>query len=131
MSDVEALRAEWAAAVARRDAAAADDRDPAMARVSGALLGKLGRDTDRALARYTAADRNVQALQSKVARAEYDQREAKRVRLTRDDIGGAALVRTRHGWYGVVRVNAKTVTVATGYSWTDRIDFNDVLEVAS
>ena len=55
--------------------------------------------------------------------------ERDRVRFTRDDIKGALFIRTRHGWWDVVRVNAKSVTVATGYSWTDRVPFDKVLEV--
>lgn len=54
--------------------------------------------------------------------------ERDRVRLTRDDIDGATHIRTRRGWWTVVRVNAKTVTVETGHSWTDRIPFDKVLE---
>jgi len=55
--------------------------------------------------------------------------ELVRVRLTREDIVGARAVRTVRGWQAVVRVNAKTVSVHTGYSWVDRVLFDDVLEV--
>ena len=52
-----------------------------------------------------------------------------RVRLTREEIVGARAVRTKGGWQAVVRVNAKSVSVHTGYSWVDRVLFEDVLEV--
>jgi len=55
--------------------------------------------------------------------------ELVRVRLTREDIVGARAVRTVRGWQAVVRVNAKAVSVHTGYSWVDRVLFDDVLEV--
>ena len=55
--------------------------------------------------------------------------ELARVRLTREDIVGARAVRTVRGWHAVVRVNAKSVSVHTGYSWVDRVPFEDVLEV--
>jgi len=55
--------------------------------------------------------------------------ELVRVRLTREEIVGAVAVRTRFGWHAVVRVNAKSVSVHTGYSWVDRVLFEDVLEV--
>jgi hypothetical protein len=45
-----------------------------------------------------------------------------------DDIRAAAFVRDSVGWHIVVRVNAKSVTVATPYSWTDRIPFGRILE---
>jgi len=70
------------------------------------------------------------------SRAEMDARvqakrdaELVRVRLTREDIVGALAVRTVRGWQAVVRVNAKSVSVHTGYSWVDRVLFEDVLEV--
>lgn len=55
--------------------------------------------------------------------------EAARVRLTHADIIGAQHVRTVTGWHRVVRVNGKSVSVDTGYSWVDRIPFEKVLEV--
>jgi len=57
--------------------------------------------------------------------------ELVRGRLTREDIVGARAVRTVRGWQAVVRVNAKSVSVHTGYSWVDRVPFEDVLEVKS
>lgn len=55
--------------------------------------------------------------------------ERDRVRLSREDIVGARFVRTLTGWRKVVRVNAKSVSVDSGYSWVDRIDFDRVFEI--
>ena len=44
---------------------------------------------------------------------------------------GARLVRDSYGWHRVIRVNAKSVSVETGYSWTDRIPLANVLEARS
>jgi hypothetical protein len=60
-------------------------------------------------------------------------REAEKVRpkLTADDVRGGRFVRDSLGWHKVVRVSAKSVTVETAYSWTDRIALDKVLEVRS
>lgn len=42
-----------------------------------------------------------------------------------------SMIRTRYGWRQVVKVNAKTVRVATGHSWTDPVKHTDILEVRS
>lgn len=55
--------------------------------------------------------------------------ERDRKRLTREDIVGATAIRTDTGWRLVVRVNAKSVSVTTGYSWVDRIEFDRIHEV--
>ena len=55
--------------------------------------------------------------------------ERDRTRLVRDDIVGARSVRTSTTWRQVVRVNSKSVSVSSGYSWVDRIDFDKILEV--
>lgn len=57
--------------------------------------------------------------------------EKARPRLTSEDVSGARLVRDQYGWHKVVRVSAKSVTVETGHSWTDRIPLDRVLEVRS
>ena len=73
----------------------------------------------------TAASRVAMVARVKAAR----EAELVRVRLTREDIVGARAVRTVRGWQAVVRVNAKSVSVHTGYSWVDPVLFEDVLEV--
>lgn len=55
--------------------------------------------------------------------------ETERVHYTRADLDGAKYVRTRYRWHKIVRVNQKTVSVETGYSWVDRYPFEDLWEV--
>lgn len=57
------------------------------------------------------------------------QAEADRVHLVADEVRGALAVRDEFGWHKVVRVSAKSVTVETAYSWTDRIALGKILEV--
>lgn len=57
-------------------------------------------------------------------------REAtKPVPFSADELKAATHVRLDTGWHKVARVNAKTVSVETGYSWTDRYALSKVLEV--
>lgn len=77
---------------------------------------------DLALARVWLAD-----LEQAAAQEAADAAARASVDLSAITPGG--LVRTRHGWHRVVRVNAKTVTVATQWSWTERIPLTAVLEV--
>jgi hypothetical protein len=71
------------------------------------------------------------ALRMRITVEESRRAEASRKRLTADDIQGATRVRDRFGWHEVVRVNKTSVTVATGYSWTDRIAIDRIIEAAS
>ena len=84
---------------------------------------------DREAAAYAELADAEQAFELASARQVAAVREAARVRLTREEIVGARAVRTKGGWQAVVRVNAKSVSVHTGYSWVDRVLFDDVLEV--
>ena len=83
---------------------------------------------DRALAeqRREKAIANRAAIAKRKAAREA---EKSRPKLTADDLRGATLVRDSLGWHHVVRVSAKSVTVATPYSWTDRIPLDRILEV--
>ena len=54
--------------------------------------------------------------------------ERDRPRFTREDLIGATLVRDGLSWRRVAKVNAKTVSVETGYSWVDRIPFDKITE---
>ncbi|MGO2665666.1 DUF3560 domain-containing protein, partial [Mycetocola reblochoni] len=47
---------------------------------------------------------------------------------TREDINAGDAIKTRGHWRRVARVNAKTVSVETGYSWTDRVPYPDIQE---
>ena len=87
--------------------------------------GSLDAQIDRELAKQREEARE----QWKASLAASRKAEAERVRLTYEDVQGARLIRTDTGWHEVVRVNAKSVTVETGYSWTDRIALGKVLEV--
>jgi len=90
-------------------------------------------------ARFAAYDREA-ALTVELAQAERDlaNLEAKAAREAReasmknavsiDDIRTAALVRDRYGWHKVVRVSAKSVTVETGFSWTERIALDAIID---
>jgi hypothetical protein len=60
--------------------------------------------------------------------AEYARRTAP-VPFTPEQLKAAVAIRTATGWHRVVRVNAKTVSVTTGYSWTNRHDIAKILEV--
>lgn len=51
--------------------------------------------------------------------------------VTAEELHAATHVRTVTGWHKVVRVSAKSVTVETGYSWTDRHPLVRVLQVAT
>jgi len=45
-----------------------------------------------------------------------------------ESLRGARFVRDRYGWHEVVRVNARTVAVHTGYSWDARVAVSKILE---
>lgn len=53
----------------------------------------------------------------------------KPVSFTTDELKAATHIRTDLGWHKVVKVNAKSVSVETGYSWVDRYALAKVLEV--
>jgi len=84
---------------------------------------------DREAALWRDLEQARRDLATLERRAEVEAAEATlHSELTVDAIRAARLVRDRHGWHKVVRVSAKSVTVETGYSWTDRIALTDVLE---
>jgi len=62
------------------------------------------------------------------SRAAFDKRNEK-IPYTSEQYKAARVVRTMTGWHKVVKVNAKSGTVATGYSWTDRIEVARIIEV--
>ena len=45
-----------------------------------------------------------------------------------DTLRPGSLVRTDLGWHRVVRVNRVSVSVATGYSWTDTVRLDRIIE---
>lgn len=68
------------------------------------------------------------AVERAAARAEYAER-TKPVPYTAEELRAATHIRTATGWHKVVRVSAKSVTVETGYSWTDRHPLARIIEV--
>lgn len=96
-----------------------------------ATLKQQGAATEREIAQ-TIADQRVEAqAEHQRAVATYDAREAGRKKFTREEILGALMVRAEiHGWRKVRRVNAKSVSVDSGYSWPDYIPFKEVIAVA-
>jgi len=69
-----------------------------------------------------------QAKEYAAAKASFNKRNVK-IPYTPEQYKAAKIVRTVNGWHKVVRVNAKSVTVETPYSWTDRIEVGRIIEV--
>jgi hypothetical protein len=88
-----------------------------------------GGSLDAQIDRHLAEQRRAARADYKARREAAAAKEAARVRLTVEDVKGARFVRDSCGWHEVVRVSAKSVTVETGYSWTDRIALEKILEV--
>lgn len=84
--------------------------------------------TNIAAIRYRDTYRAMIRAEAEVVSLKAQTRDRDRARLTHDDVKGATHVRTELGWHKVVRVNAKSVTVETGHSWTDRYEFDLILE---
>ena len=84
-------------------------------------------DRESALAvELVGAEKTVALLERRLAAAVT---ERDRVLLTREDLLGARGIRDAFGWHKVVKVNTKTVSVATAYSWTEKIPFGEIREV--
>jgi len=87
-----------------------------------------------------AAIREELARQAEVARLDHElavtrrkearARELNRTKFTAADLADATHVRDSLGWHHVVKVNAKSVTVMTPHSWTERIPLDRVLQYA-
>lgn len=105
----------------------APDRAGAMLRAKDSR--RMNERMDSGLRRFTEKQREADALESKAHLAEGRAKEAARVRLTHEDIKGATHIQDQFGWHEVVRVNAKSVTVKTPYSWTDSIPHEKVRKV--
>ncbi len=91
-------------------------------------LKNLDRFIDQQMEAQRKADK-AEAKRVTAARKAAREAEAARPKLTADDVRGAGYIRDDFGWHRVVRVSAKSVTIATPYSWTDRIPLDKVLEV--
>lgn len=102
------------------------------ARRAGARNGaRLSEQAIREALARTAAQEALRQDRLKQARDAARAAEKARPKLTAEDVRGAVVVRDCFGWHRVVRVSAKSVTVATPYSWTDRIPLDRVLEARS
>ena len=128
-------KARWEAKMAAADAKHEQALD-----MGGGIPGFGGSGNQRAAQQvrsafssaYRAWREAIEKLEYYTAKARgYERRiaERDRKRLERGDILGATHVRIGYGWRKVVRVNAKSVSVHTGYSWVDRYEFDKVLEV--
>ena len=100
-----------------------------MTRISLAEFRRKAAQTDRDIAASLAARKAERDAGWRAGKAAAVKAETERKRYTRDELLGAKAIKTDTGWNRVVKVNAKTVSVATGYSWTDRVAFDKVLAV--
>lgn len=91
------------------------------AKTGAADLERTVKESKEAVAAQQEADRVE-------ARAEYARKHAP-VAFTPEQLKAATIVRTKLGWHNVVRVNAKSVTVSTGFSWNDSYTLDKILEV--
>jgi hypothetical protein len=107
--------------------------------ISGVISGISGaggaKQTSRRFAAYNreaAAAEDLRRAKADVAGAKYAIAKAKRdAPITYDPaiLIPGSYVRSANGWHKVVRVNKTTVSVATGYSWTDKIVLGKIVEV--
>jgi hypothetical protein len=97
------------------------------------------RDTRTAYrARAAATERSIDAALTEVKAAEEVERAERAtayaakhdpIPFSDEQLKAARAIRTDIGWHKVARVNTKTISVETGYSWTDKIAIEKVLEV--
>jgi len=93
------------------------------------------RANDRDAARARAEHEQTQRDAMRARELEARRVEAERVPLTRDDFEGMKAARLGGGWYRIVRVNAKSVSLvvdrnpATGYEAVERFPFAQIREV--
>ena len=90
---------------------------------NGARLAE--RAIDETLAAQQA-ERDAKHAEGVARRKAEREAEKTREKFTAADLTGAEFVRDDIGWHRVVRVNAKTVTVTTAYSWTERVPIEQV-----
>jgi hypothetical protein len=87
---------------------------------------------DREIQRTIDQAKAEMAADEAVERSERAERHARLtapVEFTTEQLKAATHIRTDLGWHKVVRVSAKSVSVETGYSWTDRYALAKILEV--
>ena len=123
--NIEQLATKLAAAEARHTEAKAAF---ARAEEASARAHELCSDTQKANDNYIATYRAMIRAEAAVVSLKAQIRDRGRERVAADDIKDATHIRTLTGWHKVVRVNAKSVTVATPHSWTDRYRLDEILE---
>jgi hypothetical protein len=82
----------------------------------------------RAFEAHRDADERIKLWSGKISSLERRIAEIERPRFTRDDLVGVTHIRDDIRWRKVVKLNAKTVSVETGYSWVDRVSFDKIRE---
>jgi hypothetical protein len=96
----------------------------------GGGRGKQGlQRTDAQIRRGARYARGIQAAESWLNALLRATERVAQPSVTPERLRTAVAVKTRFGWHRVVRVNAKTVTVATPYSWTDRIALAAIVDI--
>jgi hypothetical protein len=91
-------------------------------------LNKRGGTIESDIRKWKAVSEVEQEIESLRNRIAYAKRTAP-VSFTVEELKAARAVRTSSGWHRVAKVNAKSVSVETGYSWTDRYTLDKILEV--
>lgn len=91
-------------------------------------LSKRGGTIESDIRKWRALSEVEQEIESLRNRIAYAKRNAP-VPFTTEELKVARAVRTSAGWHRVAKVNAKSVSVETGYSWTDRYTLDKILEV--
>lgn len=143
MTDAEDLRGKLTHARERLEAAneamrAADRKQEAAHEMGGGILGFGASGSQRAAQQVRAAhgsaynawkdaSARIEKWSYRVKRLEARLAEVERVRYTASDLAGAVAVKDFE-WHRVVKVNAKSVTVATPYDWTDRIPLDRITD---
>lgn len=84
--------------------------------------------TERSIDEAAAEVKAAKEVESAKLAAIYAERN-KFVPYDSNELHAARAIRTTGGWHKVVRVNRKSVSVESGYSWTDRIAIDKILEV--
>lgn len=144
-AELEELKAKLSYAQKRLEAAneamrAANRKDDAAHEMGGGIPGFGGSGNQRAAQQVRSAmgsayrawkdaSERIEKWSYRVKRLESRIAEIERVRLTREDVLGAVLIHDGISWRKVIRVNAKSVSVDSGYSWVDRVSFDQIRAV--
>lgn len=99
-------------------------------RPGGSLKTKtFGIRSNAALRRGAQAGDTVQRLEREIAALHRKAAESEPQPLDLDRLPHAQYIRTRNGWYAVVKVNRKTVKVAVDPGWDDLIPIGRIIEI--